>query len=348
MNCRCIYIWRGVRARYAAWGGASKAPAVDPDAHPPTCRDRRAAAWMMTLVALIALVAIVFTYSIHSTLWADHLVVGQSLSPSDARRARAVVHRPLALEGGGRQQEPPSRTLLFITTHMSRVHFDALKYCWRTTITRSPLLQEADVMVAATLGPEVSLAGVAGIVSAAFDGLGRPHRSIRVEALGNLDYQEGAMLSMRKACENGWFVGYDWVVRLNPDVIVRNDSWVLRQMRNESIDGIFARCNDRPIWASKGPMKVHTDFTVFRPRALAPGSFSDAYTNAEWQASRAFADTLRSGRYALLPSGPHWNKCRVRGEASPVVHSHDTPRSCQQTYDPSTFLHGWGWANVSA
>lgn len=323
--------------------GHPGAPTVDAEAHPRTCGYSLGVARMMPLVGLVGLVVIMCVFSIHSTLLTDRLVVRPNPPALAVGRARAV-----ALEGGDRQEAPHPRTLLYITTHMSRVHFDALKYCWRTTIARSALLQEADVMVAATLGPGVSLAGVAGLVSAAFDGLGRAHRSVRVEGLGNPGYQEGAMLAMRNASENGWFVGYDWVVRLNPDVIVRNDSWVLQQMQNESIDGIFARCNDRPIWASKGPMKVHTDFTVFRPRALAPGSFSNASSNAEWQASRAFADTLRSGRYALLPSGPHRNVCRVRGEGSPVVHSHDTPRLCQQTYDPSTFLHGWGWANVSA
>ena len=33
--------------------------------------------------------------------------------------------------------------------------------------------------------------------------------------------QTGAMLGLDTADREGWWSGYDWVIRLNPDVIVR-------------------------------------------------------------------------------------------------------------------------------
>jgi hypothetical protein len=88
-----------------------------------------------------------------------------------------------------------------------------------------------------------------------------------------------------------WFDDYDWVIRLNPDVLIRNDTWLISTMMNDSIDAIFHDCYNRKLYPSNHDDKndvvenenddngdhptlsssipqFHTDFTAFRPRAI--------------------------------------------------------------------------------
>jgi hypothetical protein len=62
-----------------------------------------------------------------------------------------------------------------------------------------------------------------------------------------------------KGVEEKWFDEYDWVIRLNPDVLILDDKWLLEIMRNSSIDGIFQDCT---------VCLLHTDFFAVRPRAV--------------------------------------------------------------------------------
>ena len=126
--------------------------------------------------------------------------------------------------------------------------------------------------------------------------------------------QTGAMLGLDTADREGWWSGYDWVIRLNPDVIVRDDSFLRKQMARDDVDAILANCNKGP-----GDVKVMTDFTAWRPDKIAKGAFrlpaghttecggrdawfKEAKCNAEKSATAAFTQVLASGRYALLPN----------------------------------------------
>ena len=149
--------------------------------------------------------------------------------------------------------------------------------------------------------------------------------------------QAGAIKSFKEAFgskgfQEGWFKDYDWVIRLNPDVLFMDASWILDTMQNPSIDGIFQRCFFG--------CRINTDFFAVRPKAVdfARVDESDAEfrhaefyrpENAEQHATQAFKNILASGRYAWLEGGTqNYERCKVIGSKSPVVHNHSLKKFC--------------------
>jgi len=125
------------------------------------------------------------------------------------------------------------------------------------------------------------------------------------------------------------FDRYDWVIRLNPDVLVLNDTWIRATMRNKDVDAIFVDCRDVcSVGNCTNPKSlIHTDFLAFRSHIIRKGSFNsttlERLGKAEKVATFEFQDVLTSGRHRWLPgAGPMRGKCRVRGDRSPVVHTH--------------------------
>jgi len=158
---------------------------------------------------------------------------------------------------------------------------------------------------------------------------------------GGMARQTGAMVCLDAAERRGWFSTYDWVIRLNPDVIIRDDGFLRKAMAHEDVDAVFANCNKGRI----EDVRVMTDFTAWRPKAVRIGAFRlpEGHTrcterqqhdspicNSERAATRAFLPVLESGRYVLLPNatlpGP---TCRVSGAASSVLHRHDYLATCR-------------------
>ena len=129
------------------------------------------------------------------------------------------------------------KVLLYITTHMPAEHVTFLRQCWPLAMILSPqLLQLSDVLFFTTEPPPDDL------LDDVFRGSSSlyPKQSVRVETYDNPGYQGGAILAIKKAIENNWFDGYDWVIRLNPDVLIRNETWLVETMSNKEVDGIFA------------------------------------------------------------------------------------------------------------
>ena len=203
--------------------------------------------------------------------------------------------------------------LLFITTHVSDSHIDFLRHCWPLALSRSPLLRHADVLVYAAVDgnwttelehllPKV-LAGSTGgpgdsmhvrvgrnttSSSPLLDNNGpRSSRPLTFNYYNNSEagYQGGAMGAMREAVAQNWFDSYDWIVRVNPDVLIRNDEWLLQTMRNESTDAIFVDCpiewvklDDKGKPAIQYGLRkpgdfIHSDFFAVRPRAIPKDAF---------------------------------------------------------------------------
>mmetsp|Transcript_22260 Transcript_22260/g.68289 ORF Transcript_22260/g.68289 Transcript_22260/m.68289 type:complete len:119 (+) Transcript_22260:107-463(+) len=117
------------------------------------------------------------------------------------------------------------RVLLLITTHLSLEHIAFLRKCWPPATHKSSLLREADVMVYisghltknATRALAVAFPPVDRKVS-----YRRASKMPRVQGGNVMLRQTGAMLGLDTAEREGWWSGYDWVIRLNPDVIVRD------------------------------------------------------------------------------------------------------------------------------
>merc|ERR1719491_1899132 len=134
------------------------------------------------------------------------------------------------------------------------------------------------------------------------------------------------MASMREAMVKGWFAKYDWVVRLNPDVILRNDTFLLRTMRHDrDAAGVLIDCDARRPWDL-----IHTDFFAARPAALSPDAFLDVSTGKGMSVEGHFAADIRGsilepGRARWMPgSQPTWHTCRAgfgrRKEGADVFH----------------------------
>jgi hypothetical protein len=155
---------------------------------------------------------------------------------------------------------------------------------------------------------------------------------IAVHVRPNPGYQEGAVLALVEAYKNGWFEGYDWVVLVNPDVLIRNDTFLLESMANDNISGIFVDCLDKPCLNERicSDRQIHTDFFAIRPSAVSRDQVLKLDNrHAESMATAAFSGIVRNGTDAWLPgTGPHRGYCRVAGESSPVVHDHSNLWTC--------------------
>jgi hypothetical protein len=232
--------------------------------------------------------------------------------------------------------------LLFITTHFSKQHVNYLKCCWPRLMERSRLLNNVHVMVYSnnkTALPDDQVRLV--------DELFRFNPSLQWKfapksELDNIDEkhkQLGANLGMRLGFANGWFTQtpYDWVVRINPDVLIRNSTWIVPTLKDPSVDAIFHKCTQRT---------VHTDFFAIRPTLdfFNNATFSQMVRdNHEATATHYFQPILNNKnpypRYQLIPDAQKSRKhCRLRGPSSSVYHGHE---SCLNTSMICDALEGW-------
>lgn len=190
---------------------------------------------------------------------------------------------------------------------------------------KSPLLQRADVLLFVTdAETERSRRAVATAFAAC--------NSTRVVAVPNPGKQKGAMIALQAAEQRGWFDGYDWIVRVNPDVVIRSDAHLQPLFERSDVHALFVNCP-----AGRMRLRVQTDFVAWRPERVPRGAFaihpgfSEAFCragdnrysspicNPERAVTRSFQSIVASGRYALLPTIPG---CRVGRPWSAVVHSH--------------------------
>ena len=64
--------------------------------------------------------------------------------------------------------------------------------------------------------------------------------------------------TLSDARKEGWFEGYDWVFCMNPDVIVRNDSFILDVMQTDSNAAVLIKCSGY----------AHTNFFAIKPKGI--------------------------------------------------------------------------------
>ncbi|KAL9187654.1 hypothetical protein ACHAXT_006032 [Thalassiosira profunda] len=153
-------------------------------------------------------------------------------------------------------------------------------------------------------------------------------QSLTVHLRENPGYEAGAMAAMKDAMVEDWFRGYDWVVRLNPDVIIRNDTFLLRTMTHDrTATGVLIDC-DR----EKSLSAINTDFFAIKPSALGKDAFLNVSMEGGQTVEGHFARDVREsiidkGNHRWMPgSQPTWHTCRAgfgRDMATAdVVHVH--------------------------
>lgn len=191
-----------------------------------------------------------------------------------------------------------NRILFYITTHASRAHLDLWKHNWTT-------FPNADMYMYLT-SSEVTR-----------DWLDtRP--LIGWKNTVNPGYQAGAIQAMHDptVLDDVDVDAYDWIIRLNPDVIIDNfDALkkILSVARTAHVLSSPCYPDIKPwqLWRWNEPAKkVMTDFTVMRPHVFAH------VLNTQPRSGNAEIDmTLcvsTMGPVAWLPDSPEDGGCRTR------------------------------------
>jgi len=228
------------------------------------------------------------------------------------------THEFAAELGGPKEHIKNNRVLIYITTHLSDTHYKYLDKCWRSMIAKGPLFKQSDFMMFVTesQGRKANMT----LINSVFSETG-----ISVHSRENPGYQEGAILAFTEAIENHWFDKYDWVIRLNPDVMIRDDTFLLKYFGDSRVHGIFVDCLDRdcPRGNRCTDNMIHTDFFAVRPNAISLSAVRETKQgNAELMITEVFSSIVKDGADSWVPgAGPHRGYCRVGGESSPVIHS---------------------------
>ncbi|CAK9115110.1 unnamed protein product [Durusdinium trenchii] len=202
-----------------------------------------------------------------------------------------------------------------MTTHWNKQHRKYLA-CWELATKKLQLLKEADLVLYTS-------------TALTKEELKQFHfRTITVRMYDNPGYQIGAVQAFKdgfgsKGVAEKWFAEYDWVVRVNPDVLIFDDQWLLETMQNSSIDGMFQNC---------GNCRVHSDFFVLRPSAVNHTLVDTAKDiNAEQHLTFSLVNILKvSQRWVWIEGGQPAKPqgCRITGSRSPAVHNHSLANYC--------------------
>ncbi|CAE6936535.1 unnamed protein product [Symbiodinium sp. CCMP2592] len=204
-----------------------------------------------------------------------------------------------------------------MTTHWSTIHRQFMP-CWETARQQLTLVRNADLILYTSASGNV---GSKDLEQLHFTNFIEKHYKAA-------KYEEGAIQAVvdafgSKGHQEKWFDRYDWVVRLNPDVLIMDDSWLLETMGNSSVDAIFVDCNGT----------INTDFFVVRPQVIQTNladtcTSGSGDTNAETHFTCVVSTIISSGRYVWVKGAQNIGGCRVVGAESPVVHEHGFRKCC--------------------
>lgn len=217
------------------------------------------------------------------------------------------------------------RVLLYVTTAGSRQHKSFMK-CQADLLRRSPKLANADVLVYIGETSSKSSNTTQMDMQELLDKWPMPNKQLIYES-HNPGRQSGAMKALHVAFSKGWFRGYDWVIRINPDVIFYDETRLFNLMENPQVRGVFQNCLCPR--HGRGAHLTHTDFFAVRPEYVDEQAFADWKWRAkhghwaEEQATAAFQHIYDSGHWANLKAPPVYHPyCRLQDGG--VWHSQST------------------------
>jgi hypothetical protein len=218
------------------------------------------------------------------------------------------------------------KLLIYMTTHLPQSHVAFLP-CWKDAIERLDIFKYADLMLYTCTEP----------TNENLEQL--PFRKITIKMYENPGYQEGAVQSMIDPLTDNvtWFDGYDWVIRINMDVLIRDDKWLMQTMLNTSVDMIVHDCDSRNKHTKN--TFFHTDFFAIRPNAIDRERFLSLGGGGRSHAEGHFTHSVRpifdAGRFAYVEGGKNAmdGYCRIEGVHSPVLHVHELSNYCPLYYN---------------
>eukprot|EP00581_Thalassiosira_minuscula_P009573 CAMPEP_0183703944 /NCGR_PEP_ID=MMETSP0737-20130205/1476_1 /TAXON_ID=385413 /ORGANISM="Thalassiosira miniscula, Strain CCMP1093" /LENGTH=419 /DNA_ID=CAMNT_0025930751 /DNA_START=13 /DNA_END=1272 /DNA_ORIENTATION=+ len=229
------------------------------------------------------------------------------------------------------------RVLLYVSTHMSDQHEAYFRYCWRNMLSRLPLLEGVDVAIHFTPNDPAKRKPGMDLIKEVFQDHNimlylRNYEGYLLDGDGDSSEsktkQVGAMMTMYEAVQYDYFEGYDWVIRLNPDVLIRDDSYLREKMAISKNSAILVNC-----LLGTGMYRIHTDFFAVRPEVLKKEYFPKDIrsSNAEYVFTNAIKKTVLKSRprnFKLVPHADPVSKgtCRVGQQRpnyeTPIVHKH--------------------------
>ena len=214
---------------------------------------------------------------------------------------------------------------------MSDVHIWYLRTCWKSLLESSALLRSADVRVYMNSPKVEERADALHLLNNTF-----MNQNITVHVrsswgTGKTQYygqhardvkQREAMESLTYATILKWFTGYDWVIRINPDVMIRDDTFLVNTIANDTnASAILINCD----W-SKNQTRAHTDFFAIKPKALDPLAFlAPSTSNAEASFTNDIRPILESkGHRWIRDAFPTYRFCQAGwgNDKSPIIHKH--------------------------
>lgn len=200
------------------------------------------------------------------------------------------------------------RILLYFTTAGSAQHLTYLR-CYPQFFKNLPILKNADVLVYDGTNPPPSKQALESMENMMTNW---PNKVRKVVGGQNPGKQSGAMKAVHDALEGGWFKGYDWIIRLNPDVVIFDEAPLIALMQSNP-SGIFANCY--PWAAGEDKRLIHTDLFAVRPEKVNNKSFSNWNTapNAEHHATGVFSNMIKNKEAAWLLDRNVDGNCRIRG-----------------------------------
>ncbi|CAB9526673.1 expressed unknown protein [Seminavis robusta] len=168
---------------------------------------------------------------------------------------------------------------VYMTTHVSHQHLEYLIKCWPAAMARLDIFQNVDLIVYTSSYDHDLVFQSLGFRNVIFHRYKEVINPLVDESKlsndKNMQKQQGALRAMvdpflvdpsspdLETTPRNWFSDYDWIVRLNPDVMIRRDAWLLQQLRTPDVKGVFVR------WDTEGSgLYLHTDFYAFRPSAI--------------------------------------------------------------------------------
>jgi hypothetical protein len=261
---------------------------------------------------------------------------------------------------------------IYMTTHQSVAHMKFLQKCWPFATQKLKLLQQSDLIYYTSaswdkiphdlLTQSMKFKNVTiyqykqeKIVWPIPIYKNGPKATPGEEPLNQRDIrrhrglvssnkQYGAKQAMLDPFFNHWFDDYDWIFRLNPDVLIRNDTWLLEQIHKDHVQAILYRF---------GQAGFHSDFYGFRPSVyttqphITPkrllSHLNDSSLTAEHQMMDIFGPLLKlqddnskdaKNPIAWLPGARiEPRQARLGGTESHVLHLHMLVRHCPDYFD---------------
>jgi hypothetical protein len=210
---------------------------------------------------------------------------------------------PLHALNSSRNSSMP-RVLLFVTTYPSDEHVSFMK-CQAELLARTQMLKEAHVLLHVGLSsqrhrPFLSHEAWRKLLDA------WPMHKKMVRFSTNPGKQQGAKRALHEALTFGWFRDYDWVVRINPDVIIYDERPLFSLMQRSENWAVVAKC---------GVTQTNSDFFAIRPEHVPIDAFSEwnlSTPDAEGLTDQAFRHIYDAGAYAFLKRRAHQDGCHLQ------------------------------------